>query len=336
MTQDDFYAAEPSARASWRMSILMGRNARTYKFALGDALLHHAAQGHTDIPLRDLAASYAMAFLERQAPQAPGSAEALGATDFLTVTAQESAESRRLGRPTDRLLDAAERSMPGMVMLKFHNHGGGEVPHRFYDLAGRGRHRTVRLSPALGQVARSYERDGLRAELDARWSIVENCFATGVGRSLIEEGIHVDLDTLHVTDRYRRRSVTGVAEAVAGFQHGRCHICDEPLDPGTRTAVDHVFPHALMRRFASVGGWRGPDLDSLWNLAVAHAKCNGEKSDRLPKPAELTRLARRNEAIMRSPWPLHTTLRRTLQHAIPGRRIPNWTAFLQEVGKVCA
>ncbi|MFK8849227.1 HNH endonuclease [Streptomyces sp. Ac-502] len=336
MTQDDFYAADPSARASWRMAILLGRNARTYKFALGDALLRHAAKGHTEIPLRDLAASYAMAFLERRAPQAPGSEEALGARDFLTVTAQESAESRRLGRPTDRLLDAAEQSIPGMVMRKFHNYGGGETPHRFYDLAGRGRHRTVRLSEALGQVARSYERGRLRAELDARWSIVESSFASGIGRSLIKEGIYVDLDTLHVTDRHRRRSVTGVAQAVAGFQHGRCHICDKPLDSGTTTAVDHVFPHALMRRFASVGGWRGPDLDSLWNLAVAHTQCNREKSDRMPKPVELTRLARRNEAILRSPWPLHTTLRRTLQNAVPGRRIPNWTVFLQEVGKVCA
>ncbi|WP_030673441.1 HNH endonuclease [Streptomyces rimosus] len=335
MTTDDFYAIAPSARASWRLVILMGRNARTYKFALGDALLQRASQGHTEIPLRDLAAPYAMAILERQAPQAPGSEAGLGATDFLTVAAQESAESRRLGRPTDRLLDAAERSMPGMVMEKFHNHGGSPVPHSFYEVVGRGRHRTVRLSSALGRVARSYEREGLRTELDARWSIVESSFATGIGRSLLKEGVHVDRDTLYITERHRRRPVTGVAGAVAGFQHGRCHICDESLD-GDRPAVDHVFPHALMRRYAGVNGWHGPDLDSLWNLAVAHAKCNGEKSDRMPTPAELIRLARRNEAIMRSPERLHTTLRLTLKNAIPGRRISDWRTFLREVGKACA
>ncbi|MEU7222520.1 hypothetical protein [Streptomyces chrestomyceticus] len=103
-------------------------------------------------------------------------------------------------------------------------------------------------------------------------------------------------------------------------------------DPSARASWRMAI---LMGRFASVGGWRGPDLDSLWNLAVAHAQCNGEKSDRMPKPAELTRLARRNEAIMRSPQPLRTTLRHTLRNAVPGRRIPNWTAFLHEVGKVC-
>ncbi|MFH8408618.1 HNH endonuclease [Streptomyces sp. NPDC018019] len=336
MTHDDFYATAPSARASWRLAILMGHNVRTYKFALGKALLHHAARGHTEIPLRDLAAPYAMTLLERRAPQAPGSEEERGTTDFLSIAAQESAESRRLGRPTDRLLDAAERSMPGMVMRKFHNHGGGEVPHSFYEVVGRGRRRTVRLSSALGQVARSYELEGLRAELDARWSIVENSFATGIGRSLIDEGVRVDPDTLHLTDRHRRRSVTGVAEAVAGFQHGRCHICTEPIGPADPIAVDHVFPHALMKRFESVGGWRGPDLDTLWNLAVAHRKCNGEKSDRMPTSAELTRLARRNEAIMRSPWPLRTTLRISLESAGHGHRIPDWPTFLREVQKVCA
>lgn len=338
MTHDDFYVADPSARASWRLAILMGRNSRTYKFALGNALLHHAAQGHTEIPLRDLAAPYAMTLLERaaQAPQAP-EGTAARETDFLTVAARESAESRRLGRPTERLLDAAERSMQMMVMRKFHHHGGAEVPHRFYELAGSPRNRTVLLSSALGRVAGSYGVDGLRAELDARWSIVESSFATGIGRTLIEEGVRVDRETLHLTDRRRRRPVTGVAAAVAGFQHGRCHICDEPVGPADRIAVDHVFPFALMRRFESVGGWRGPDLDALWNLAVAHEKCNGTKSDRMPTEEELTRLARRNEAIMRSPRPLRTTLRISLEGAGRGRRrISGWTAFLREVGKVCA
>ncbi|MFH8348229.1 HNH endonuclease [Streptomyces sp. NPDC018045] len=337
MTIDTFYANAPSARASWRLAILMGHNARTYKFALGNALLHHAAQGHTEVPLRDLAAPYAMTLLERaaQAPQAPVGRMALSETDFLTVATQESAESRRLGRPTDRLLDAAVRSMPGMVMQKFHNHGGTEVPHRFYEVVGSPRNRTVRLSSALGRVARSHEIAGLHAELDARWSIVENSFATGIGRSLIADGVRVDRETLRLTDQRRRRQVTGVAAAVAGFQHGRCHVCDETVSP-EETAVDHVFPYALMRRFESVRGWSGPDLDSLWNLAVAHRTCNGKKSDRMPTADELARLARRNEQIMRSPRPLHTTLRLTLEKAVPGRRISDWATFLREVAKACA
>ncbi|URN12397.1 hypothetical protein LUW77_14045 [Streptomyces radiopugnans] len=160
----------------------------------------------------------------------------------------------------------------------------------------------MRLTADLRQVARSEQAAGLRAELGARWSIVESSFAA-VGRSLITEGVAVDWATLKLTDKHRRRSVTGVADALVGFQHGRCLLCTAPLTPGDETAVDHVFPHSLMRRFGAVSGWRGPDLDVIWNLAPAHQTCNGAKSDRLPTPEELHRLAQRNEAILRSPHP---------------------------------
>ena len=96
---------------------------------------------------------------------------------------------------------------------------------------------------------------------------VESSFAAGVGRSLLDEGVVVDWNTLKITDKCRRRSVTGIIEATTGFQHGRCLICTDILTPSHATAVDHVFPFALMHRFAGVGAWRGPDLDALWNLA---------------------------------------------------------------------
>ncbi|MFG2424175.1 hypothetical protein ACGFWD_34705 [Streptomyces sp. NPDC048448] len=96
---------------------------------------------------------------------------------------------------------------------------------------------------------------------------VESSFAAGVGRSLLDEGVVVDWDTLKITDKRRRRSVTGIIEATTGFQHGRCLICTDILTPSHATVVDHVFPFALMHRFAGVGAWRGPDLDALWNLA---------------------------------------------------------------------
>ncbi|MFG2884891.1 hypothetical protein ACGFYV_21815 [Streptomyces sp. NPDC048297] len=193
-----------------------------------------------------------------------------------------------------------------MVMQKFHNlRGDTAVPHTFYELTGTGRHRVVRLTPDLLQLAQSEQAAGLAAELGARWSIVESSFAAGIGRSLIENGVTVDWDTLKITDKRRRRSVTGIIEATAGFQHGRCLICSDILAPSDAIAVDHVFPFSLMRRFDSIGSWHGPDLDALWNLAPAHAACNGAKSDRVPSAVELARLGARNEAIMQSP--IHCT-----------------------------
>ncbi|WP_233273563.1 HNH endonuclease family protein [Streptomyces broussonetiae] len=86
-----------------------------------------------------------------------------------------------------------------------------------------------------------------------------------------------------------------------------------------------------MQRQHSVRAWVGPDLDALWNLAPAHATCNGGKSDRLPFPVEVHRLALRNEAIMDSPHPLKRTLQLSLQKALGGRRRASWPESLQAI-----
>lgn len=322
----NFFEFEPSARTSWRLAILMGANDRTYKFALGTALLQAAAEGRADLPLRELAVPYAMSLVRhmQDAPQArPESVS--GRTDYLAVAEEEAAESLRLGSPTERLLAATLKSMPEMVLRKFHNlRGAGQVPHRFYEVTGNSRERIVRLSPDLRAVATGEQAASLRGELDARWSIVETSFAAGVGRSLIEEGVSVDLTTMRVLDKRRRRPVTGVTEAVIGFQHGRCLICREPIVPGRDAiAVDHVFPFSLMDRFAL-----SVDLDALWNMAPAHASCNLAKSNRPPSPQEVSALVRRNEAIMNSPHPLRRTLELTLG---PYARRGGWHGFVRDL-----
>lgn len=332
---EEFYRQDPTARSSWRLVVLTGRNSRTYKFALGTALLETAGEGRTEIPLADLAVPYAMGLVHHldQAPQAP-SGVVSPATDFLTVAREEAEESKRLGRPTERLLAAAVESMPQMVMQKFHNlPGGTEVPHRFYEVTGRARERIVRLTAPLQEVARSEQVASLRGELAARWSIVETSFAAEIGRSLIEDGVAVDMATLQLTDRRRRRPVAGVTEAVIGFQHGRCLICRDPLVPGVdRIAVDHVFPYSFLRLLGPGRHGVTPDLDAVWNLAPAHAACNIRKSNRPPTPDELVRLAQRNEAIMHSPHPLRRTLQLTLRrHGYTGTRPGAWRDFIRGV-----
>ncbi|WP_084964216.1 HNH endonuclease [Thermoactinospora rubra] len=326
----EFFRREPTASSSWRLAVLMGANSRTYKFALGDALLRVAAEGHTDILLNDLARPYAMGLVDHlaQAPQAPSSS-VVADSDFLTVAEREAAESVRLGSPTERLLEAAMKSMPAMVMQKFHNlRGGTELPHRFYEVTGRGHQRVVRLTEHLRDVALSEQAVSLQAELTARWNIVETSFAAEVGRSLIEEGVAVDLEAWVVTDRRRRRSVAGVTEAVIGFQHGRCISCTELINPSVdEIEVDHLFPYSYGRVLGSK-----IDLDAIWNLAPAHESCNGRKSNRLPKPDELDRLAQRNEAIMQSPHPLRRSLQLTLQrYGYKGTGDGDWYRFLQHV-----
>ncbi|MGW9211000.1 HNH endonuclease [Embleya sp. NPDC055664] len=334
----DFYRSEPTAVTSWRLAVLTGANSRTYKFALGAVLLELAAQGRTDAPLDEVAALYAMALVAHQAhaPQAP-STSVLRETDFLEVARREATESTALGHPTEPLRRAAVKSMPSMVMRKFHNlPGDTPTAHTFYEVTGTARARIVRLTPDLLRVALSEHAPGLRTELDARWNIVALSFAAGIGRSLVHEGFAVDVDTHTLVDRHRRRSVAGIADAVIGFQHGRCLICEQTITPDDPIAVDHTFAHSLMRRLGVVSGWHGPDLDAVWNLAPTHRECNAAKSDRPPTSEHLHRLARRNEAIMHSPHPLKTTLALSLQAArITGPGTDRWPLFLRHVQSLC-
>ncbi len=328
----DFYRAEPSAHASWRWAVLMGANSRTYKFALGDVLLELAASGRDAVTLEELAAPYAMGIVRRvgDSPQA-SERTSLAATDFLAVAKEDAEASLAAGQPSERLVQAAVKSIPGMVMDKFHNVPGGQLPHTFYSLRGRGRDRVVQLSPDLRRIAASPQLASLRGELDARWSIVEASFTTGVGRSVMEEGLAVDFAEWRLTDRRRRRSVAGVKEAVIGFQHGRCLTCGDIIWPGDRDAIDHVFPLALMDRFPVARQWPELDLDKVWNLAPAHFDCNAGKSARLPTAAELRGLVQRNEAIRSSPHPLKRTLEITLGPFASKGGWPEYVRAVQDV-----
>ena len=88
-----FYRAEPTARTSWRLAILMGANTRTYKFALGSALLTFGREGRDSVALSELGRAYAGQLLARNhgAAQAPA-ASRLGDMDFLAVLERERRE----------------------------------------------------------------------------------------------------------------------------------------------------------------------------------------------------------------------------------------------------
>ncbi|MHC6215302.1 HNH endonuclease [Rhodococcus zopfii] len=304
-----FYSVEPTPRTSWRQAVLMGVNSRTYKFALGTALLELAKQGRDAVALGELAERYAWALLAREGgfPQAPAAVE-LRDTDFLAILERERSASSAAGRPTEALVEAAVRSMPGMVMQKFHNlRGIGEVAHAFYRVQGRGSNGVVRLTPELHRVAAAD--DVLGRELDSRWSIVEASFDAAIGRTLIDRGVEIDAEGAVVVSPARRVPLTSVRGAIAGFQHGRCFYCHQELDRlDADIHVDHVFPFSWM----NTGSWCGPDLNHVWNLVLACAPCNLAKSNRLPTAEEVERLLDRNDAIAGSPHPLRRTLEITM------------------------
>ncbi|MGY3318150.1 HNH endonuclease [Arthrobacter sp. TE12232] len=328
----EFYSAHPTATTSWRLAILMGANTRTYKFALASALLEHARAGRAFVTLRELAEGYSRVIVQHssEAPQAREVGDLAG-QDFLSIVGQYADDTLQTGTPSEPLVEAAVRSMPGMVMRKFHNlRGGIETPHRFYNLRGSGPNGTVEFTPELMAIAESDDLSNLDSELDARWRIVETSFESGVGRSLISEGFGVNLDLEGLVDRRRRRSVAGLRPAVLGFQYGRCLICHDPITESDRVAIDHVFPFSLMNR-GNLTADPGLDLDSLWNLSPAHAVCNSRKSNRPPTIDEVRRLGQRNEAIMLSPHPLRRTLELSLALRGIQRKPGAWYRFLATV-----
>ena len=302
----EFFALEPTPLSAWRMAILMGANTRTYKFALGAALLELAREGREAVSLDELAVPYAELMLIHgmDFPQAPN-VDDLGEADYLRILTEESEGYAETGIVSERLVDATVESVPGMVMQKFHNLRGTDgVPFRFYEIEGRGANRVVRFSPALKEVAANPGRDVVDQELNARWSLVESAFDADVGRSLIGSGLAVSSNSLDLLDKVRRKPVTGTIPALIGFQYGRCFYCHDFIDEvGPFIHVDHVYPFSLMTRMS----WSGPDLNSLWNYVIAHDTCNLQKSNSLPSEQTVRRLIARNEAVIGSPHPLRRT-----------------------------
>jgi 5-methylcytosine-specific restriction endonuclease McrA len=300
----EFYRADPVPATSWRTAVLMGANSRTYKFALGKALLEVASTGADDVSLGELAVPYAMSLIEHaeRFPQGPASA-VQSDNDFLSILRAETPESKATGRPSERLISAAARSMPEMVMQKFHNiRGAGRVEHAFYRVSGRGQGARVELTPELTALASNSRQ--LDEELESRWSIVEASFDAEIGRSLIGEGFALSDDGTMLIARRKRVSIARLRPAIEGFQHGRCFYCNDPI-ANSPVHIDHVYPFSLM---ATQLWAEGPDLNGVWNLVVACPACNLDKSNRRPTEAEVRKLIARNERILGSPHPLRRTL----------------------------
>jgi hypothetical protein len=107
------------------------------------------------------------------------------------------------------------------------------------------------------------------------------------------------------------------------LQQGRCFYCPDALT--ATNAIDHFLP------------WSRWPNDAIENLVVAHAGCNGHKSDRIPGPVPLQRWAERlvqNEAelaeiALRTRWRSDrgrsTSLARSLYAHLP-EGSPVWDA----------
>ena len=316
----NFYSTAPTPHAAWRTILLLGNNTRTYKFALGHALLECASSGKASVTLEDLARSYSLEIAKHdEHPQGSGVDEQ-SPTDFLAILERERAATLDAGQPTDALVDAAVRTMPGMVMQKFHNVPTGFVrDFEFYKLEKVNGIQAVHFSDQLMQVASSPALTVLNDELSARWEVVQASFSPDIRGTFQYQGLVVSADreflehvrVVQGSNVGRRRAISKTRPSLTGFQEGLCFHCKQTLLGAARTPhVDHVIARAYVERnFLKSDFWRGVDIDGVWNLVVSHAHCNIEKRDKPPTAKMLQDLRERNDLAIRSNVPISQTIR---------------------------
>jgi len=297
-TRTEFVSLAPTLDSSWRALILFGRNAATYKFALGLSILELGRAEQELVTLEELAVPFArhlckhLVVVDRQALSSR--------SEFLDAC--RSYNSGSISH--EQLINTTVRVGFRNVLDAYHVLDGRDIDHRFF-VDERRSNGGIRLTAQLHElVAGAYE--SLSAETQSRWSLVEAAWELNVPQRLLTVRFDPPTLSLLAQDHRRRAPITGARGALSGYQKGSCFYCFSPIsvDPANASLgqVDHVFPWSIG---PTVGG---APIDGVWNLVLACARCNTGKSNRPPHPRYIERLNRRNEYLIASHHPLRPTL----------------------------
>lgn len=288
----------PTTENRWRALILLGRNTASYKFALGKALLDLMNAPDDLLRIDDLALPFALNLCDhlRNAPKQ-------GATN-INKALREGCTSFNNGElEPDELRDIATRHGFGDVIDAFHVLGGRNLEQRFF-LDERKNAKGIRLTDEFRKLVELPVANDLRAEIEARWRVVEVGWELGVNPGLVE--FEEETGELRICAANKRIALSSCRHTLNGYQKGRCFYCfgSISVDGGDGAAdVDHFFPWALRRMV--------PNVNGIWNLVLACIHCNrgvAGKFDLVPSLHLLDRLHRRNEFYIDSKHRLAATL----------------------------
>jgi 5-methylcytosine-specific restriction endonuclease McrA len=297
-----FIPHRPGPEDCWRGIILFGQNVASYKFALSLSLLELRPTEGQLVRLEELAIPYSRYLCDhtRQSDRQITSSQSRIFDGCRRANAGELSQ--------EKLAELVTRHGFDHVLDAFHIVGRDAVPQQFF-IDERDSHSGIRITEAFAILAAGEQALNLRVEAEARWRLVETAWSLGVSRALLTVQRDADGETLFVVDPARRRkNVTGVRDALSGYQRGRCFYCFDKFSlSGSATPdVDHFFPYTLQ-----AAQWK--DVDEIWNFVLSCRRCNrgvDGKSDRLPHTTLLERLYRRNEFLIESRHPLRETLLR--------------------------
>jgi HNH endonuclease len=261
----------------WRAVVLLGRNTATYKIALAQSLSQFVFQGHTQIPMNQLAETFFDLYLNRLAAGRPQLSYPGRQTVMERIVALYNLGKLDRGAAIERVaLEAFSDVIP-----RFHTVGDLAVPVPFYEYSDAG----LVVTDAAFQVFNDTA-DNLLAELDSRWSLLEAAFTLKRQDCRMEN----DIRSIYLETGYDRTNITHNVPFLNGYQNGMCFYCGEPL-AGYEVHVDHCIPRQVIQH------------DELWNLVLAHGFCNLQKEDHLPGKRYLEKLIARNEHIVASNHP---------------------------------
>jgi hypothetical protein len=306
--------AEFNPEDHWKAIILFGRNTATYKIALAKSLLAFCHQGMTTVSWEYLSKQFFHEYLNRLNLESP--MPQLYQPGRLAVMVRIIAEYKSGKLDEQGAIDRVGNEAFGDVIKRFHNVGShGNLSESMFYRFDMGKN--LIITDDLHSLIENSATE-LESELEARWSLLEGAF------SLHHDNYQLcnDLREIYLKseDATERKSLTGNVGFLQGYQGNTCFYCGLDLN-GINAHVDHVLPRQVVQH------------DLIWNLVLAHAHCNEQKSDRLVGDHYIEKLIARNENIMGSnhPW------KKEIEHALgsnAGRRRSSIKEHYQRVGQI--
>lgn len=303
---NQFIIDQPTLDSYFRGIVLFGRNAATYKFALGKSIIELASNGTDFISLNDLA----IPFIKYTNEHVLNGNKQITSNSSKYFDAFEKYNSNNCD--IDDLVKLTLSNPFQNVIDRFHNVNNTELDTKFYETTTRDNVKGIILTDNLYKINENSSLDNLFIETEARWNLVENAWSLNINPALLNVSFDNKDESLFITDsRLKRINITSCRDALNGYQRGKCFYCGAPIsvDPNSDNLcdVDHFIPHTFQQ---SVG--EDININGVWNLVLSCKSCNRGEDGKFaklayPKPY-LKKLYDRNEYFIDTQHPLRETL----------------------------
>lgn len=262
------------------MLTLYGLNTSTYKIALAECLNEFVNQNITDVSMETLSKSFFDIYQKRIKNNMPQLNHETRTTKMEQIVTRYNAGLVDY----NEAIDFVRQNAFVDVIPRFHVLNKTEIKNKFYERTENG----IILTDNVFNVFDDDEKESLKRELDARWSLLESAFEMKRKNAMLINDVKM---FYLLQGDSKRTDITYMKDMLNGYQEGRCFYCGEMLDQNN-IHVDHVIPRTYLAH------------DKPWNLVLSHEFCNENKSDSLPNEYYIQKLVDRNERLISSNHPL--------------------------------